>query len=99
MNVPNEHTGVQYSRRSLLVKRAAAGRRPSPFPQNEEPVLGEDGRERRQDIVEEIEPGNERWRITEPCRERVGGVARNDVIAAAFDDREVGGREPLAAGA
>ncbi len=84
---------------SSPVKRAAAGRRPSPLQQDEEPVLGEGGRERRQAIVEQIEPGDNRGRVAEQGGERVCGVPRNDVVAAAFGDREFGGREPFAAGA
>jgi len=83
---------------SSPVKRAAAGRRPSAFPQDEEPVLGEGGQARRQAIAEQIEPGDNRGRVAEPCGERVGGVPRNDVVAAACDHREVGRQEPLDVG-
>ena len=68
------------------------------LPQHEEPVFGEDGQERRQAIVEQVEPGEERWRVAEPCGERARGVPRNDAGAAAFDDREVGQQEPLDVG-
>ena len=70
----------------MPVKRATGGRRPSPLPQDEIPVLGEHRQERRQDIVEQIEPGDEQRRITEPGRKGIGGVAWDDVVAAAFDD-------------
>jgi len=70
----------------------------SPLPQHEEPVLGEHRRDRREPVVEDIEPGDEDLRIAEPCREGVGGVARDDVVAAAFDDREAWRQEPLDAG-
>jgi len=82
----------------MAVKRATGGRYPSPLAQHEEPVLGEYGQERRQGVVEQIEPGDEGRRIAEPCRERVGGVPRDDVVAAAFDDREVGRQELLDVG-
>jgi hypothetical protein len=49
--------------------------------------LREDGQERRQAVVEQVEPGDERWRIAKPCRERARGVPRDDVVATAFDDR------------
>ena len=68
------------------------------FPQDEEPVLGEGGQERRQAIAEQIEPGDNRGRVAEPGGERGCGVPRNDVGAAAFDDREVGRQEPLDVG-
>jgi hypothetical protein len=110
MNVPNEHTGVQHAGRSLPVNRAAGpgtpkhliaaiGSKPgrggaSPLPQHEEPVLGEHGQDRRERVVEEVEPGDKGPRIAEPRRQRVGGVARDDVVAAAFDDRETWRQEP-----
>ena len=45
-----------------------------------------------------LKPGDEGPRIAEPCRQRVGGVARDDVGAAAFHDREARRQEPLDAG-
>jgi hypothetical protein len=85
--------------RQLPVKRAVAVGVCSPIAQHEEPVLGEHGQERRQGVVEEVEPGDEGRRIAEPCRERIGGVARDDVVASAFDDREAWRQELLDVGA
>lgn len=50
----------------------------SALPQDEEPVVGEHRRERREGVVEEVESGDERRPVAEPCRQRVCGVARND---------------------
>ena len=74
--VLRDNTFVLDIGRQLAVKRAAGGRRPSPLPQDEEPVVREHRREGRECVVEEIEPGDEHPRIAEPCREGARGVAR-----------------------
>ena len=45
-----------------------------------------------------LKPSDEGPRIADPDGQGVGGVARDDVVAAAFDDREVWRQEPLDAG-
>ena len=60
--------------------------------------MGEHWQEGGDRVVEEVEAGDEGPRIAEPRGQRVGGVARDDVVAAAFDDREIGRQEPLDVG-
>ena len=45
-----------------------------------------------------LKPSDEGPRIADPDGQGVGGVARDDVVAAAFDDREVWRQEPFDAG-
>jgi hypothetical protein len=66
--------------------------------EDEEPVLGEHWQDRGDRVVKQVEAGDEGPRIAEPCGQRVGEVARDDVGAAAFDDREVWRQEPLDVG-
>lgn len=52
-------THVQYTGQTRPVKPAVVVGGASPLLQHEEPVLGEHGQDRRERVVEQVEPGDE----------------------------------------